>query len=85
MSLKRLQKAKRFVAQYQKVDTRESAKDREFEQYLKSLSLEELKTLYENDLEDYRKSPEGIALDKKYAAMTVEELTQEYFSKLKAN
>ncbi len=85
MGLKRLQKVKRFVAQYPKVATKESAKDREFQQYLESLSIDELKALYENYLEEYRNSPEGIALDKRLEGMSLEELMREMQKMLKAS
>jgi hypothetical protein len=85
MSLAKLKRINQLRSKAPLANLRRSEDNKEYEAYLKTLSDEELKTLYENDLEEYRKLPEGIALDKKYAAMTVEELTQEYFQKLKAS
>ena len=85
MSLAKLKRISQFRSQYPAAKDRLSEEDKQYEAYLKTLSDEELKTLYENDLEEYRKSPEGIALDKRLAGMSIEELTQEYFLKLKAS
>jgi hypothetical protein len=85
MSLAKLKLISRLRSQYPSANSRRSEEEKDYEAYLKSLSDEELKTLYENDLEEYRKSPEGIALDKRLAGMSIEELTQEYFLKLKAS
>ncbi len=85
MSLAKLKRINQLRSKAPSAKLRQTEDNKQYEAYLKTLSDEELKTLYENDLEEYRKSPEGIALAKKYAAMTVEELTQEYFLKLKAS
>jgi hypothetical protein len=81
----RLQKVERYLAQHPKVSTRESAKDRAFQQYLEGLSVEELTALYEKSLEEYRNSPEGIALDKRLEGMSIEELMREMNEMLKAS
>ena len=85
MSLAKLKLISRMRSKTPSAKLRQSEEEKDYEAYLKSLSDEELKTLYENDLEEYRKSPEGIALDKRLAGMSIEELTQEYFLKLKAS
>ncbi len=84
MSLAKLKRINQLRSKAPSAKFQRTEKDEEYEAYLKSLSNEELSTLIENEMAEFRKSPEGIALDKKYAAMTVEELTQEYFNKLKA-
>jgi len=85
MSLAKLKLISRLRSKTPSAKLRRSEENKQYEAYLKTLSDEELKTLYENDLEEYRKSPEGIALDKRLAGMSIEELTQEYFLKLKAS
>ena len=85
MSLAKLKLISRMRSKTPSAKLRQSEEEKDYEAYLKSLSDEELKTLYENDLEEYRKSPEGIALEKRLAGMSIEELTQEYFLKLKAS
>ncbi len=59
--------------------------NKEYEAYLKTLSDEELKTQYENILNEYLESSEGIALQQRLEQMSLEELTEEYFQKLKAS
>ena len=81
----RLQKVERYLARHPKASTRESAKDKEFQQYLEGLSIEELTALYENYLEEYRNSPEGIALDKRLEGMSIEELMREMNEMLKTS
>ncbi len=84
MKFARLQKVKRIRERYPKTTARESAKDREYQQYLDSLSTEELKALYNEKLAELDNDPEMIANRERWSKMTVEELTQEYFQKLKA-
>jgi hypothetical protein len=83
--LKRLEKVKRIVEKHPKVGTIESAKDREFQQFIEGLSDEELKALYDNYLEEYRNSPEGITLNKRLAGLSMEQLIKEMNEMLKAS
>jgi hypothetical protein len=85
MSFARLQKVKRILERYPKTTARESAKDREYQQYLDSLSIEELKALYNAHLEEYSNSPEWIAKQKRLEGMTVEQLMAEIQEVLKAS
>ncbi len=85
MSFARLQKVKRILERYPKTTARESAKDREYEQYLDSLSIDELKALYNAHLAEYRNSPEGLATQKRLEGMTVEQLMEEIQELLKAS
>jgi hypothetical protein len=85
MSLAKLKLISRMRSKTPSGKLRRSDENKEYEAYLKTLSDEELSTLIENEMAEFRKSPEGIALDKRLAGMSIEELTQEYFLKLKAS
>ncbi len=85
MSLAKLKLISRLRSKTPSAKLRRSDENKEYEAYLKTLSDEELSTLIENEMAEFRKSPEGIALDKRLAGMSIEELTQEYFLKLKAS
>jgi hypothetical protein len=82
---KRLQKVKRIVAQYPKSSERESEDQKEFNKYLEGLSDEELQAVYDKYLEEYCSSPEGIAMEKRLAGMSIEQLTKEMHEMLKAS
>ncbi len=85
MTFVRLQKYKRLIEQYPKPTARESAKDREYQQYLESLSSEELTALYNEKLAELDNDPEVIANRERWEKMTYEELLNEYYAKLKAS
>jgi hypothetical protein len=85
MSLAKLKLISRLRSKTPSAKLRRSEENKQYEAYLKTLSDEELSTLIENEMAEFRKSPEGIALDKRLAGMSIEELTQEYFLKLKAS
>jgi hypothetical protein len=85
MTFARLQKVQRYLARYPQASTRESAKDREFQRYLESLSIEELNALYNERMAELDNDPEMIANNERWSKMTYEELLNEYFEKLKAS
>ncbi len=85
MSLAKLKLISRMRSQYPSANSRRSEEEKDYEAYLQTLSSEELEALYENDLAEYRKSPEGIALDKRLAGMSIEELMLEMNEMLKAS
>lgn len=85
MNLARLREFKRIRERYPKISKRHLEQDREYEQYLDSLSIEELKALYNAHLEEYSNSPEWIAKQKRLEGMTVEQLMEEIQELLKAS
>jgi hypothetical protein len=85
MSFARLEKIKRLRARYPKAALRESAEDREYEQYLDSLSVSELEALIYEKLDEYTKSPEWIAKQERLEKMTEEQLIEELQRQLKAS
>ncbi len=85
MTFAKLQKYKRIIEQYPKTTVRESAKDREYQQYLESLSSEELTALYNARMAELNNDPEVIANRERWSKMTYEELLNEYYAKLKAS
>lgn len=85
MNLARLREFKRIRERYPKISKRHLEQDREYDQYLESLSNEELKALYNAHLEEYSNSPEWIAKQKRLEGMTVEQLMAEIQEVLKAS
>jgi hypothetical protein len=85
MNLARLRAFKRIRERYPKISKKHLEQDREYEQYLESLSNEELKALYNAHLEEYSNSPEWIAKQKRLEGMTVEQLMEEIQEVLKAS
>ncbi len=85
MNLARLREFKRIRERYPKISKRQLEDDREYQLYLDSLSAEELKALYNEKLAESANDPEMIANVERWSKMTVEELTEEYFLKLKAS
>jgi hypothetical protein len=81
---KTLRTLKRIRARYPSQQTLEDEQFRESQQYYRSLSTEELEALYNEKLAGSANDPEMIANRERWSKMTVEELTQEYFQKLKA-
>lgn len=77
MSFARLEKIKRLRARYPKAALRESAEDREYEQYLDSLSESELEALINAKLDEYRNSPEGMTTQERLEGMSEEQLMEE--------
>jgi hypothetical protein len=84
MSFARLEKIKRLRARYPKAALRESAEDREYQQYLDSLTESELTELIHGKLDEYSKSPEWIAKQERLEGMSEEELMDELQLLLKA-
>jgi hypothetical protein len=82
MSFARLEKIKRLRARYPKAALRESTEDREYQQYLDSLSESELTELIHGKLEEYRNSPEGLATQARLEGMSEDQLMEEIKSKI---
>jgi hypothetical protein len=85
MNLARLREFKRIRERYPKISKRQLEEDREYEQYLESLSEEELQALYEQKMRELENDPEVIARRKRYESMTVEQLTEEIQKALRAS
>lgn len=85
MYFSRMEKYKRIRARYPKSTARESAKDREYEQYLDSLTESELEVLINAKLDEYSNSPEGLATQARLEGMSEEELIEELQRQLKAS
>jgi hypothetical protein len=75
---------KRLEKTYPKAGVKPTEQDREYELYLKTLSTEELKALYNEKMAESANDPEVIANMERWSKMTYEELLNEYFQKLKA-
>jgi hypothetical protein len=83
MSLAKLKLISRMRSQYPAAKDRLSEEDKQYEAYLKTLSAEELHVLFDQRMKELDNDPKWIAERDRLSKMTVEELTEEYFQKLR--